>query len=198
MFIAKSLDELIADLNQPNPIIQLSAQKQLIRLGHTVIDTLLDTLYTGSDAQRAHAAIVLGKLRDRRALDALLELRHHDNLLIRIDCAKALGVIRGAHTAAALIDWLAVEENVLVQTAIVQVLAETRLPQIYIPLVKALTHTPSPSLKYLIIRILGDLGDTHAAEVIFPYVDSTDHHIRREAIRALEKLSPNTENKREL
>lgn len=188
MATTDEIDQLVERLNASKAGDRVEAQKQLISMGQAVSDALAAVLRTGTDYQRAHAAIVLGRIKDVRALAALMDMRAHPDLLIRMEAAKALGTLENPHAVAALIDWLGTEESVLVQTSIVQALAGVAAEPVLNALINALHHTESPSLRYLIIRVLGQRGDRRAIDVIFPYLKDPDYHVQRETILALGKL----------
>ena len=188
MGLPEELEQLLERLNAPRAGERLEAQKQLIHMGAAISDVLVATLRTGTDYQRAHAAIVLGRIRDMRALAALMEMRAQPDLLIRMEGAKALGALQNAHAVVALIDWLGTEKSVLVQMAIVQVLADIMVEAVHKALTEALRRTESPSLRYLIIRVLGQRDDPRAIEAIFPYLQDPDYHVQHESVLALEKL----------
>jgi HEAT repeat protein len=184
----EEIDRLVERLNAPRAGERLEAQKQLIHMGKTVSDVLAAVLRTGTDYQRAHAAIVLGRINDIRALAVLLDMRAHPDLLIRMEGATALGALRNPHATAALIDWLGTEESVLVQTSIVQALAPITGTPVLKALIDAMRRTESPSLRYLIIRVLGERGDPRAIDAVFPFLRDPDYHVQRETVLALQKL----------
>ena len=107
---------------------------------------------------------------------------------IRSHTQKALGALQSAHAIVALIDWLGTEKSVLVQMAIVQVLADIMVDPVHKALTEALHRTESPSLRYLIIRVLGQRGDPRAIDAIFPYLQDPDYHVQRESVLALGRL----------
>ena len=182
------IGQLIDDMGHTDFLTCLNARKQLVSLGETVIDELMKTLQIGSDMQRVHAAIALGKLHDMRAFDYLVQLRTHPNTLIRIDGAKALGALGTVAAIDILLSWLKTEHNILVQTAIVEALSGSRDNKIIEALLNLLHQADSPTLIYLVIRVLGDMGDPGIVDSIAAYANDSDHHIRREAKIALKKL----------
>jgi HEAT repeat protein len=197
MWTPEEIDRLVERLNASRAGERLEAQKQLIHMGKAVSDALAAVLRTGTDYQRAHAAIVLGRINDVRALAALLDMRAHPDLLIRMEGATALGALENPHAAAALIDWLGTEESVLVQTSIVQALAPIAGTPVLQALIDAMRRTESPSLRYLIIRVLGQRGDPRAIDAIFPYLQDPDYHVQRETILALKRLGFMSDKDRE-
>jgi HEAT repeat protein len=188
MGLPEEIEPLVERLNAPRAGVRLEAQKQLIHMGAAISDALATVLRTGTDYQRAHAAIVLGRIHDMRALVALMEMRAQPDLLIRMEGAKALGALKNAHAVVALVDWLGTEKSVLVQMAIVQVLAEVMAEPVQKALMETLRRTESPSLRYLIIRVLGQRGDPRAIDAIFPYLQDPDNQVQRETVLALRKL----------
>lgn len=188
MWTSEEIDRLVEHLDAPKAGVRLDAQKRLIHMGKAVSDALAAVLRDGTDYQRAHAAIVLGRINDIRALAALMDMRAHHDLLIRMEGATALGALKSPLAAAALIDWLGTEESVLVQTSIVQALAPITVTPVLEALIDAMRRTESPSLRYLIIRVLGQRGDPRAIDAIFPYLQDPDYHVQHESILALQKL----------
>jgi HEAT repeat protein len=183
-----TIDWLIADLGDQDIAISLLAQQALATLGPAAVQPLIAALGSENTRQTAAAVIVLGKLGDPRARSSLMALFDHPAAVVRMNAARALVSLRDEHTVLFLGEWLVSEPNGMVQTALIEaldMLGDRRALDI---LLMMLDRVEAPSLRYLIIRALGNLGDVRSISAILPFIHDEDHHVRSDAQRALEKL----------
>ncbi len=188
MACLENIEGLLEDLDATDIFLSQEAQARLVVLGVAVVEHLISVLQTGSVRQRANAALVLGTIGNTRAIDPLYALSTDPSLTVRVNCASALGLIDDPRVVSSLIDWLEREEKAVVQSMIVKSLADKQDKRSTIPLIGALKRVESPSVRYIIIRALGNLGDPVAIESILPFVDDEDYHVKHDAKLALEKL----------
>ena len=81
------------------------------------------------------------------------------------------------------------EARILVKERIVRALGVIGSPQAVAALVDLLHTTGEVSMRYTIIEALGNLGDSSLVELLRPYLDDGDHHVREKTQIALEKLT---------
>lgn len=188
MTIEHNLDPLIADLNSQNSSTRMRAREALVKLGGKAVNALLLALQSDQIRQSADAALALGDIGDKQALKPLLNLRTHPHVLLRINSAQALGKLGYSQIEDYLVEWLETETEILVQIELIYSLVKIGDEKVVPSLVNILTKTESNTLRYLIIRLLGDLGDPTMREVIRPYLNDPDHHVREHTSAALQKL----------
>jgi HEAT repeat protein len=166
---------------------RLAARRELVAYGSIAVEPLIRLLQTGTLIQIASAIVALGEIEDRRAIQPLIQQLRGKHQLIRMNAATALGSFRGTEVIDALLESLH-DESELVQTAAVVALAALQEPCTVKPLIALLDRTPSASVRYIVIRALGDLGDTRAISHIIPFQHDEDLHVQRDAHEALIKL----------
>lgn len=184
----EGIGDLIADPDAADIALNQEAQARLVALGEPVVDSPISVLHTGSIRQCANAVLVLGKIGNPRAIEPMCALSVDPTLAVRVNCASALGLIDDPQVVSFLVDWLGWEKEAIVQSMIVKSLADKQDKRSIAPLSGALKQMESPCVRYMLIRALGNLGDPVAIESILPFVNDEDHHVRRDAKLALEKL----------
>lgn len=117
-----AVDTLIQALcRETDLLVREDITWSLVRLREASLSPLLDLLHDENPATRHHAAHVLGKIADPRAVDALiLSLRDRDDT-VTLKAAFALSQIGDERAVPALIDLLA-HKNREVQSMLTQVL----------------------------------------------------------------------------
>jgi HEAT repeat protein len=166
----------------------LEAREHLIVLGRPIVPELLALLDSGTDRQVANAVIVLGNIAEPQCIEKLIDLlHHHSNLVVRSNAAKALSVFTDPRVAEALIYSLD-HESGLVSMGVIAALQQIGGSLVLDVLLHQLKKHRDPEMHYLIIRAIGELGDRSVANQLIPFLDSSDHHTRRETIVALKKL----------
>jgi HEAT repeat protein len=83
--------------------------------------------------------------------------------------------------------------NILVQLKVLQLIGEVATAEAVGPLMELLMTTQSPSFRYTLIEVLGELGNENTPNLIAliaQFRDDPDHHVRSRVARALEKLAP--------
>ncbi|MBI5929592.1 MAG: HEAT repeat domain-containing protein [Chloroflexi bacterium] len=178
---------LIAQLGEANIIDQQEAKKQLLAYGEEILEPLWQLLETGTNFQISNAVVLLGQLGNPRSIDKLLPLLEHPFFLVRTNTAQVLGQFSDPRIAPALISRLP-HDQVMVQTWIIDSLCKLHDPATTQPLIEFLHSTPSTELRYLTIRALGEIGDPSFIEELVPFLEDSNHHVRDNAHRALEKL----------
>ena len=187
--MTERIDSLLDQLGDSQVGVRLAAQNQLVSDGALVVEPLIRLLQTGSLRQVAAAIPALGQIGDPRAIVPLADILHGArHPLLRMNAAQALAEFNDPEVIAALLDALH-DENELVLTWVVTSLAALRDSRALEPLITLLEQTPSPEIRYTIIRSLGDLGDPRAVEHIRRFLNDDNQHVRRYALSALEKLT---------
>lgn len=147
------------------------------------VDNLIALLSHSDREVRGHAALALGALKERRAVDALIELLKDSETVDRpgTTAAWALGEIGDARAAGPLIDALGVK---FLRGHAVEALVKLRDERAIEPLIKLFERRAEPSLA----TVLGNWGDRRAVGPLIDAMKHPDSHARFYAARALGKL----------
>jgi HEAT repeat protein len=183
------IQALIACLDSTDLQTRLDARRQLIELSETAVDPLIALLERGSGWGSAEAAIALGEIGDPRALRPLSNALNTGSLaVLRQNAAQALGDLGDLRALDTLMAALPREVG-LVQVWIVNSLGKLRDRRAVKPLLDALyTAEPTNSVRYLIIRALGEIGDPQVLDAILTFKEDADHHVRADVEKAVAKL----------
>jgi HEAT repeat protein len=191
MTTIESFEKLLDDLGNTQVRVRLAAQNQLVAYSALAVEPLIGLVQNGSLRQMAAAIPALAQIGDPRAIAPLTDILHgSQHSLLRMNAAQALAEFNDPAVITALLEALD-DENELVLTWVVNSLAVLRDKRALEPLIIVLNQTPSPEIRYSVIRALGDLGDARAVEPIQRFLDHDNHHVQRYAVSALEKLTHN-------
>lgn len=184
-----NIQALIANLDSTQLQTRLDARRQLIELSETAVEPLIALLRRGSGWGSAEAANALGKIGDPRACDPLIHTLNTGSMaLLRQSAAEALGDLGDFRAMDALLAALQREVG-LVQVWVVHSLGKLRDRRAVMPLLNALyAAEPTSSVRYLIIRALGDIGDPRVLNAILEFKEDDDHHVRADVEKAVAKL----------
>lgn len=205
-------------LRDPDITVQAKAIETVVKVRDAAtVQYLLDLLQDDSEYVRRAAVEVLNEIVDQRAIKDLLTALRDRDWWVRVRAADALGKIGGPKLIEAVLTLIRDDDEFLRRTAI-EILNTSKDPKAVAALLEALGDddwwvreravdalialsdqnivTPlrekleheSPATP-MAIRALADLGDQTALESIMRYLQSDNADIRREAIRALEKLT---------
>lgn len=106
----RALQPLAAAL--ADPAVNQSAAEALLAFGAKAVDVLLDSLKSTEAGARRLAAGVLGELRDRRAVEGLVQvLQTDDDYATRTGAATALGQIKDARAVWVLVGTLKLRDE---------------------------------------------------------------------------------------
>jgi HEAT repeat protein len=159
------------------------------------IGVLTNVLHTGDAYQCVDAIRLLENLQDPGTISTLLSMQKHQHSWARMAAAKALGSFTHWAAASGLLDWMQVEDDVIVLMWIVTSLGRIGDTSAVSQLVTALHQTRSSTLRYTIIRALAALGDANTIPDITRYADDSDLHVQKNVEEALKKLRTQTGQK---
>lgn len=149
------------------------------------VDQVLEQLKTGSSAQRRAAAQSLGKLGDRRAIEALTACLHDkDRSVARAAVASLVKI--GQPAVDPLIACLA-DRNSAIRSAAVQGLGQLGDKRAVGPLIACLRDEES-YIRSEAITALAKLGDAQAVDPLIACLKEPRTNVRRAAAEALAKL----------
>ena len=101
----EAIEELIQELGDDDEAVQMDAQIALGQFGQLAFDRLMEVLQDKNEYWliREGAAAALGRIRDKRAVDVLIESLNDDNEKIRCNVAWALAELKDKRSLKALI-----------------------------------------------------------------------------------------------
>jgi len=125
---------------------------------------------------------------DHSTLELLIDTLHDADVALRTDAARAL-VDMGETAVPALLLELRDEDGLIWRLA-AGVLVKIGAPAVQ-PLLAALTtRRESEAVQILLVEILGQIGDTRAAETLIQTLDSESSPLRTAAAVALVRIGP--------
>ena len=186
--MAVEVQELINRLADASLSEQRQTMEQLVALGADAVAPLIIVMNSSRGQQAALAAKVLSRIEDQRVVPALLSALANMNRVLQTMVINLLGELRDERALLPLLELLDSPDSLL-QMGAIQALREFHDLRCVAPLIRALELTKSPSIRYTIIEVLGELGDPCAVEPIRCYKNDEDHHVRRRVEVALEKLN---------
>jgi HEAT repeats/HEAT repeat len=149
------------------------------------LDDLMIDLKKGLGMARVNAAVGLGKLKDKRAENALIEALQDKNMAVRNNAAFALGELGSRAAVPNLIDLLSVSEE-RVRKSAVKALGMIGAREAIDPLIRLLDSDTSRVVKKSAIRSLGQIGGPKALRAVEPFKAGTDAVLADMAKKAVE------------
>lgn len=132
-----------------------------------MVDNMIDELKSSSSFKsRLQAAIFLGKMKDRRAVDALIASLKDEDYAIKGACAIALGNIGDPKATRPLIDLLKDPESLVRKEAVKALIKLAVEKQTMDDLLNVFKNTDDSMLKMGIISIFGELKDDNSLKVL--------------------------------
>lgn len=170
---------------EPNLYVREDMTWAIVRKGDAALLPLIDLLRDPNPAARHHAAHVLGKIGDARAVEALIRALHDSDDSVVLKVVFALGQIADSRAIPALMGVLG-HENADVQSTLATVLegfGAAAVPA----LAQALTHQRWP-VREQAADILGLIGSKDAEPVLVAALQDVHWQVRFAAVTALGQL----------
>lgn len=185
--MVEPLAAAIEQLDSEDVRQRLQARTTLLNMGEAAVDALVQMLGRNTPFGSAEAAIVLGEIGDRRAVEPLVVALQTGNMLVAQNAAQALGEIGDRRAVEPLIRALQTRGGLIMLWAITS-LGQLGDRRAVAPLIAVLDAVESDSLRYTVIRALGEIGDPRAVEPILAYENDPSRHVRRDVRKALNRL----------
>lgn len=179
--------EWIEALNSTDADEVKAAKDHLRAVGASAIDPLIAAMLSCENRQCWQAADVLADLQSDRAFAALSQALNMAHPLVSQTAARSLEKY-GKRAVQPLIDSLP-NATYMTQLRIVTALETLGDSRAVTPLIALLATVTVSSLRYTIIQALGKLGDPRAIDIIRPYLDDPDHHVRHRTEQAIALLT---------
>lgn len=182
---APPLVPLLADDNMP---VRIAAMEGLIFLSDpSTVDPLLAVVKEKKDIDvAANAARVLGRLKDPKAVEPLINLLSAEEPRARLAAADALGRLGDARAAEPLANAM-LDENWEVQRAAGTALAGIKDPKAIAPLIAVLKKGP-PRAKSYAAQLLAAHKGTEVVEALREAMNDPDIGVRAQARQSLERV----------
>jgi HEAT repeat protein len=178
---------LIYALNDEDSQVQEDAAQALMNMGSPVVEPLLNVLNQENISMTCSAIIILGNLKDSRAVEPLIGvLKYFTSWKVRYEAAKSLGKIKDRRSVLPLIDALD-DKHSKVREGAAEALRQIG-PIAVEPLITAL-NDENPNICHDAIVLLGDIKDGQAVEHLIGVLKNYElWTLRFEAARALGKI----------
>jgi HEAT repeat protein len=152
-----------------------------------VVESLLNVLNQENISMTSSAIVILGNLKDNRAVEPLIGvLKYFSSWKVRYEAAKSLGKIKDRRSVLPLIDALN-DKHMKVREGAAEALRQIG-PIAVDPLITAL-NDENPNICHDAIVLLGDIKDRQAVEHLIVVLKNHElWTLRFEAARALGKI----------
>ena len=167
---------------EPDLYVREDITWALVRIGDAAVLPLIERLRDTNSAIRHHAAHVLSKIGDARAMDGLIEALQDSDATVVSKAAFALGQFKDVKAIPALVQSLG-HENRDVQGTIDTVLENFGTAAVQ-PLIEALNHERC-QVREQAADILGLIGDRDTISVLIEALNDPDWQVRFSAVNAL-------------
>ena len=152
------------------------------------VDGLINDLKHGIGMVRVKAAAELGKLKDKKSEQTLIDALGDDNLATRNNAAFALGELGSKIAVPRLISLLHDPEE-RVRKSVVKALGMIGAYDAEAALLKTLATDESRIVRKSAIRSLGQIGGPKTIAVVKPYLSDPDPLLSDMAKKAVEMIS---------
>jgi HEAT repeat protein len=163
--------------------VQLEAAQALESLGHVSVEPVMERLKAGERSTRLTSVALLGRLGDRRATPALVDVLEEGDADLIAAAANSLAALGDAAALPALIPLFADPRVVVRQSAIgaVHSIGSEATEQ---DVLERLSDK-NPHVRECAIRVAGYFGYEQAAEPLAQALNDPDENVRRAAIEQL-------------
>jgi len=176
------IDALIQNLEAPDVNVKADSVKALVEIGEPAVEPLIQALGAENPDIRENAAVTLGKIKDERAVQPLIEMLPDEEWEIEKAATDALIEI-GEPAVEPLIVILRDEnEDIFLQTKVIAVLAGIKDERAILPMIQALKE--KPELQADLGYCLGLMGEP-AVEPLIKALEDDNPNVRVRAAEAL-------------
>lgn len=157
------------------------------RIGAAISERLRTLLSDDTPTVRAHAAGVIGRIRDKAAVDNLIAAIGDEDQDVRAHAAEALGFIADARALSPLSQRLGADDAFLVRSQAARALGRLGDAAAVAPLSKALDDA-FPWVQVSAAEALGDLGEASAVDALTSHLDAATPPVRVAILQALRAI----------
>lgn len=185
----------LADRRTIRPLIQYGlehphqkyvASDSIVKMEEPAVLELLDVLSDSDPGLVLEAVVLLGRLKNPRAVPALMQVAETRSPLFRAHAAESLGSI-GDRRAVPVLNRLLRDPDPAIRVNAAGALVHIPDPQSVKPLLQCLAEDDEDLCQHA-IRALGEIGDARAAEPLRPFLQHKNVEIRLVAAESLGRL----------
>jgi len=152
------------------------------------VDGLIQDLKRGIGMVRVNAAVELGKLKDKKSEQALIDALGDENLAVRNNAAFALGEF-GSRTAVPRLIFLLHDPEERVRKSVVKALGMICDHDAEASLIQVLETDESRIVKKSALRSLGQIGGPKTIPAVKPFLSDPDPLLADMAKKAIELIN---------
>lgn len=169
--------------------VRRQAADALVRIGKESVEALVQALEVddGDPSVRRTAAETLGRIRDARAVEPLVQTLQEVNVDLRYTATEALGRIRDPRAVQPLVSVLTEPDRIL-RCHAVQALGRIGDPRAIVALAELVGESDVELLK-TVAEALGRIRSAEAVEPLLALLKSSERQIKIEATEALGKIA---------
>jgi HEAT repeat protein len=180
------IDTWIADLDNAEALIRQSAIDNLIQAGADAVDPLIAAMQRQKGRQAWEAAAILAQIDDPRWFQPMKNMLTASNLFIASVAAATLERF-GESVIGTFIEALP-KCQAITQIQVIGILERIGDRRCVDILMELLRTSDSVDLQHTIIQTLGTICDARATELIRTFENHENHHVRKRARIALQRL----------
>ena len=180
-------DPLIQKLDVPDDEVRFKVREALVKIGVTVVESLIAAMQVGTIRLSWQAAVVLGQIPDPRWIIPMRTALESPNILLGQAAVDALENALGQEAVTPFLEALP-RCGLVVQMSLIKALERLKDIRSIKPLSVFLESTESPELRYTIIEALGVLGDPDVIPLINKFQNDANQHVQERVMIALEQL----------
>jgi len=152
------------------------------------VDSLIQDLMHGIGMVRVNAAAELGKLKDKKSEQVLIDALGDVNLAVRNNAAFALGEL-GSRTAVPRLIFLLNDPEERVRKSVVKALGMIGARDAEASLIRVLETDKSRIVRKSTIRSLGQIGGPKTISAVKPFLSDPDPLLSDMAKKAIEMIN---------
>lgn len=212
----QEIETLIENLNAQDVNVKADSVKALVEIGEPAVEPLIQALGAENSDTRENAAVTLGKIKDERAVQPLVEMLTDEEWEIEKAATNALIEIGGPAVEPLIVILRDENEDIFLQTKVIAVLAGIKDERSVQPMIQALKEKPElqadlgyrlglmgepavepliealgdddPNVRVRAAEALGRIGDECAVEPLTDALNDGDEGVRTFAKMGLEKI----------
>ncbi len=154
------------------PQYQLRVIESLVDIGKDAIPTLIELAGSEEAGEQLIACVAMGKSKDERCLESLIQLLSHQASTLRCQAAEALGELGDTKAIRALVPLLK-DPDANVRTNVAAALCKLPDERVVSPLMKSLKDQET-SVRAYAIQGLGVCGDKTAVPALLDILNNND------------------------
>ncbi|MFH1097541.1 MAG: HEAT repeat domain-containing protein [Candidatus Desantisbacteria bacterium] len=159
----------------------------MVNIGTPCVPSLIEVLYYGNETARANATLILGQLKDNRAVPPLVAMLKDNEWFVRAAVVIALGEIADRIVLGPLVETAMGDKNEDVRVYASNALGKIDDDEVITFLLIALDDS-NPDIQFNAALALGERGYLEGMQLLIEHLNDQNRVIRKIAINRLTKI----------